>query len=181
MLILPTYVRTYVIYFESNHNGAAKAGSIYLLPHSINLVYDTGSGKKAFEVDHNYVDSLATVCGKQLWIKPQFLMPAKDNANKALCEPFWLVRKMDETEGKGSMTLLEILTSGSISSHPISMSPEQDNFEPSRGEIKLRIPVLTNPTDLKKGDELTWAFGSKKKRKLEPVKIAEKKAKTGGQ
>ena len=145
-------------------------------------MYDTGSLKKPFEIEHSFVDSLTTVRDKQVWIKPHVVPPAANNADKVITEPFWLMRKMAADEGTGSMTLASIFTAGSVlsvASIPCGTGSGQECFAPSSEEIQIKIPVLTNLTDLKKGDELTWAFGERKKRKLAPVKIVEKKAKTG--
>lgn len=125
------------------------------------------------------VDSLTTFRDNKVWIKPHVVLPAANNEGKVITEPFWLLRKMEADEGTGSMTLASISTTGSVASVPFGMGSAQEGLTPSSEEILIKIPVLTNLTDLKKGTELTWAFGEKKKRKLAPVKIVEKKARTG--
>ena len=138
------------------------------MPHSVNYAYDADSSKKGktFEVDHLWVDSLSKVNGKTLWIKPHFTPPSGTlPRNKVMTEPFWAVRKVEEQAGGGNMVLTTLSIRGS---HTVTWN----GVEPVAGTMQATVPVLTNPTDLKKGDELVWAIGSKKKRKSAPIKQA---------
>ena len=153
-----------------------QAKTIFLLPRSANYAYDFGDLKKgkAFEVDHLYVDSLLKVNDKTLWIKPMFTLPSGTLArNKTMTEPFWFVRKVEASEaGVGNMELSTLGITGSR----VTFCGMGDEVADT---ALMRVPVLCNKVDLKRGDELVWAYGEKKKKRKMPVKIEkpEKKAK----
>jgi hypothetical protein len=152
----------------------AEAGTIFLVPHSANWAYDFASNKKAFEVDHTWVDSLQEVNKKALWIKPHFVAPSGALTQEKLCtEPFWAVKKVEESGGPGNMRLNSLTTSGSMATDLSDVSfPElSKTSNPVAAKVWFKSPVLMNTADLKAGDELVWAFGAKKnKRKQAPIK-----------
>ena len=155
-------------------SGATQANTIFLLPRSHQFVYDTGDYKKGkvFEVEHAFVNSLQTVEGKTLWIKPQFAAPSGVlAANKAMTEPFWAVRKVEEQVGGGNMMLATLGTSGSM----VTLYGADDGVA---SPLLTQAPVLTNPSRLEAGEELVWACGNKKKRPRVAVKATPAAKKT---
>jgi hypothetical protein len=139
------------------------------LPHSVFLAYDYASSKKPLEVDQTWVDSFAKLHGKTLWIKPHFAPPSGSNPpEKSMTEPFWAARK--EAAGgdiPGSLVLSELNIAGSHT------TVAKGDVEKRGGvkNIQWKVPVLTNPSDLKSGTELWWAGGIKKKRTQVSLKL----------
>ena len=160
-MVLSTYVRT---------QGGAQAHSIFFLPHSINYAYEASGSKKPFEVEQNWVDSLAKLNGNTLWLKPHFVPPSPTTApGKAMTEPFWAARK---DYAGGDITPSLVLSSLNIAGSHTTVAKDVGEKRGGAKTYQWFVPVLTNPEELKCGTELWWAGGIKKKRPVEPLKLS---------
>lgn len=133
------------------------------------MAYNSASDKKSFEVDHAWVDSLTKYNGKSLWIKPHLVQPSESTPpEKWMSEPFWAARKEEQGDDiSATLVLSELNSAGSHTTTFKGDAAKRGNAN----NTQWAIPVLTNPKALKNGDELWWAYGSKKKRKETCVKI----------
>ncbi len=156
-----------------------KAHGLFLLPHSSQYVFESSKNKKAFQVEKDWIESKELLCGKPLYIKPQW-QPVTSTvlAGAACTEPFWAVRKVNRAEAtdeRGTVELTYLQTKGSTIT-------EFKADEKVSQELAIRTPCLTNTVDLSKGDELVWLADFAVKRKLQkPVRAHEKKQKVAGE